>query len=336
MRTRLLAAMAGVASFLLAPSLAYAQADAAQFFKGKTVTYIVSAGAGGGYDTYGRLLTRYMAKHLPGTRFIVKNVPGAGHIVGANTIYASRPDGLTIGTFVTGLIYAQLLKTSGVNFDLGKMSWVGQMAEEGRNLIVATNSHVAAVDDLWKQRQPILLASSGIGSSNHIEGRIMIYALDLNARIVPNMQENETELSMIRGEVVGVLGSASSFSDFVRNGHGKFLLSIAGDRSEVEGAADIAPYVKRADARPLLALIATMAEIGRITAGPPNIPPARLNLLRRVFDKAVHDPGLLADAARIHVPITPSSGEVVDSKVKTLLAQSGSTVALLKKAKADK
>jgi hypothetical protein len=40
----------------------------------------------------------------------VQNVPGAGHIVGADEVYVSRPDGLTIGTFNTGLIFAQLLK----------------------------------------------------------------------------------------------------------------------------------------------------------------------------------------------------------------------------------
>ena len=50
-------------------------------------------GPGGGYDTYGRLIARYLQKHLPGSRVLVRNVPGAGHIVGANTIYAAKPDG---------------------------------------------------------------------------------------------------------------------------------------------------------------------------------------------------------------------------------------------------
>src|SRR6267154_2188980 len=65
-------------------------------FKDKTISYIVATGAGGGYDAYGRLIGRFLQKHLPGSRVIVRNVPGAGHIVGANTLYTSRPDGLTI------------------------------------------------------------------------------------------------------------------------------------------------------------------------------------------------------------------------------------------------
>lgn len=327
----------GAIGFFASIGAALAQQDAADYYKGKTVTFIVSAGAGGGYDTYGRLLTRYLPKYMPGTRFLVRNVPGAGHIVGANTIYAARPDGLTIGTFVTGLIYTQLLETSGVRFDLAKMSWIGQMAEEGRSLIVSKISGITTVPELLKPRpQPLLFATSGIGSSNHIEARIMMYALDINAKLVPNMQENEAELSMIRGEVQGVVGSASSLGDFVRNGHGKFLMGIAGERSAVAGAPQIREFVKRQDSVIMLDMVETMAELGRIVAGPPGIPADRLDVLRRAFDKALRDPGLIADAKRIQVPIEPDTGEAVDGKVKRLLSQPPTLVALMRKIGANK
>src|SRR5262245_30907799 len=93
-----------LAGGLMAASIAmpaHAQSGA-DYFKGKTVTYIVATAAGGGYDLYGRLVAEYMQRYLPGSTFIVRNLPGAGHLVGANTIYASRGDGLTIGTFNTG------------------------------------------------------------------------------------------------------------------------------------------------------------------------------------------------------------------------------------------
>src|SRR6186713_2882164 len=97
----------------------------ADFFKGKAVTYIVATAPGGGYDLYGRLVSEYMQKYLPGSTFIVKNVPGAGNIVGTNLLFASKPDGLTIGTFNTGLIYAQMIGREGIRFDITKMSWIG-------------------------------------------------------------------------------------------------------------------------------------------------------------------------------------------------------------------
>lgn len=332
---RLFLAAVALAALAASPALAAPGPDA-EFFRGKTVTYIVCAAAGGGYDTYGRLLTRHMSKYMPGTRFIIRNVPGAGHIIGANTIYAARPDGLTIGTFVNGLIYTQLLEQDGVRFDLSKMSWVGQMAEEGRTLTVSNSSGLETVADLLAAREPVLLSTSGIGASNHIESRIMIYALDLNARLIPNMQQDETELAMMRREIAGVLGSASSLAQFVNQGRGKYLLSIAGARSAVPGVPQIADFVRREDARPLLAMVETMSQVGRPTAGPPGIPEGRLAVLRRAFDAAVRDPELLAEASRILIPVQPSPGEEVEANVKRLLDQPPEIVALMRRAEADK
>src|SRR5258706_4004118 len=82
-----------IAAALIAGSMAASTAAAqtgVDFFKGKTVTYIVATAPGGGFDLYGRLVSEYMQKYLPGSTFVVKNVAGAGHLIGANTIYASR------------------------------------------------------------------------------------------------------------------------------------------------------------------------------------------------------------------------------------------------------
>ena len=136
-----------LAAAALVATAAEAQTGA-EFFKGKTVTYIVATAPGGGYDTYGRLITEYMQRYLPGSTFIVKNVPGAGHIVGANTIYASKPDGLTIGTFNTGLIYNQLINADGVKFDLTKMSWVGKAASEPRIFLAGAQSPIKSFQDI--------------------------------------------------------------------------------------------------------------------------------------------------------------------------------------------
>src|SRR5687767_2874229 len=94
-------------SGLAAPAAAQTGAD---FYKGKSVTYIVATAPGGGYDLYGRLVAEYMQKHLPGSTFVEKNIPRAGHLIGANTLYAAKADGLTIGTFNTRLIYNQLIQ----------------------------------------------------------------------------------------------------------------------------------------------------------------------------------------------------------------------------------
>ena len=318
-------------AFLCGAVSAAAQPADVEFFEGKTVTYIVSVGPGGGYDTYGRMLARYLGKYLPETRFIVRNLPGAGHIVGANTIYTARPDGLTIGTFVTGLIYTQLLERQGVRFDLAQMSWIGRMADEARGLVISKHSGLTTVEDLMNADGPLLLSTAGVGASNHIESLILAYALGLDVRLVPNMVNPEAQMSMVRREVMGVLGSESSFDAFVEQGNGIFMLSIAGGRSGIAGVPRASDFIVREDARPLFNFIETMSELGRLTAGPPDIPPERLAALRQAFNAAVADPDLRSEAARLVLPINPGTGEEVEAKVKTLLDQTPETVALLKR-----
>jgi tripartite-type tricarboxylate transporter receptor subunit TctC len=291
------------------------------FFRGKTVTYIVATAAGGGYDTYGRLLARYMEQYLPGSRFVVRNVPGAGQIIGANTIYVSAPDGLTFGIFNPGLIYAQILEQEGVRFDLGTMSWIGKMAEEGRSLVISNNSGFASVEDLLNSAMPIVLSAAGIGSASYIETRIMSEVMDLDIQIITGFDGGETQLSMLRGELDGVLGAASSNLEFVERGDGQFLLSIAGARSAIPGVPQVRKYVTDPEHLRLLNLVETLAELGRLTAGPPGIPPARLRALRDAFNAALEDPGLLANAETLSIPITYGNGEEVEEKVRTLLDQ---------------
>ena len=60
-------------------SFAQAQEALAQFYKGKTVYVVIGSAAGGGFDTYGRLIARHIGKHIPGNPNVVpQNMPGAG------------------------------------------------------------------------------------------------------------------------------------------------------------------------------------------------------------------------------------------------------------------
>lgn len=133
----------------------------ATFYKGKTVTYSVATSPGGGHDFYGRLVSRHMERFLPGSTFVVKNVPGAGHLLGANTLYGSKPDGLTIGTFSTGLTVSQIVGKEGVKFDLTKMSWIGKGASDTRVLLIADKSGFKSFQDLKNSKREIKLATGG-------------------------------------------------------------------------------------------------------------------------------------------------------------------------------
>ena len=97
------------------------------FYKDKTIKVVVGFSAGGGYDTYARLIGRHMGKHISGNpAIIVENMPGAGSLVSANFLSkAAKPDGLTIGHFIGGLFIQQLLEKPGIEFDARKFEYLG-------------------------------------------------------------------------------------------------------------------------------------------------------------------------------------------------------------------
>lgn len=331
MLKRFAASALGLALALTAPA---AQAADANMFRGKTLTYVVATGPGGGYDSYGRLIARFLQKYLPGSRVLVRNIPGAGHIVGANTIYAAKPDGLTIGMFNTGLVYDQMIGRQGVIFDLAKFSWIGKASDDTRVVLISKKSGIKDFNQMLASKTPVKFAAAGIGSAAYIETRILQAALKLNVQIVPGFDGNEGEMSMLRNEVVAEVGTAASLEQFVKNGNGFFALSIS-DNSNLPGVPKAMAYAKDDRARKLIALVSTLSEIGRLTAGPPGIPAPVLATLREALDKAMADPQLRAEAMKIQLPIDPASGAAVETMIKQALAQPPETVALLKSAAAN-
>src|ERR1041384_3773359 len=83
-------------------ALAAAAPDSAQaqFYKGKTITMIVNYPAGGPTDLEGRIVAQHLPAHIPGNpTIVVKNVGGAGGIIGSNQLGEALPNGETIGFF---------------------------------------------------------------------------------------------------------------------------------------------------------------------------------------------------------------------------------------------
>ncbi|HET9583128.1 MAG TPA: hypothetical protein VFP38_03655, partial [Bradyrhizobium sp.] len=85
------------------------QVALAQFYKGKTITMIINYPAGGPADIEGRIVAQHLPNHIPGKpTVVIKNVSGAGGILGSNQLGETAPNGETIGFFTLDVI-AQLV-----------------------------------------------------------------------------------------------------------------------------------------------------------------------------------------------------------------------------------
>lgn len=311
---------AALAVMAMATALPAAGQSGAAFFNGKTISYIVPTSAGGGYDIYGRLISEFMQKHLPGSTFVVKNMPGAAHILGTNTLFASRPDGLTLGTFNMGLLHAQIAGSRGVKFDLRKMSWIGKAAVDPRVFVAAQHTGIKDFKTLLTRSPALKFAASGAGGANYIQQVALIEALKIPAQVLTGYNGNDDKFSMRRGEIDGTLASRSTYESFVREGHAVILAQIGGSEGD---APPLIEFAKDGRARALVQMVTVQSEIARLTAGPPGIPAERLSVLRAAYAAALADPMLVERAAKLELPLAPLIGEDVARAVESALEDAG-------------
>lgn len=299
------------------------------FYSGKNVSYIVATNAGGGYDAYARHIAPYLQTNLATDNVVVRNTPGAGHIVGANTLWRSKPDGLTIGTFTSGLVYGQLTGNEAQHFDLREFDWIGKAASEPRAIIVSANCPISTFADLMKASEPIKFGAPGIGSASYSDTMLLADALDLNVDIIAGFDGTEGEMSMMRGEICATLGSVSSFQAFVEAGNGSYILTIGGDLEGVPNAMD---FATDEHSRRLISIIDSLAQLGRATAAPPGTPARQLAQLRSAYAAALEDPKFLSEAERLKWPIEPAGGEEVQKLFVDILDQSPETIEMIRTA----
>ena len=293
------------------------------------MTYVVATEPGGGYDTYGRLVSRYLAKHLGLSRVVVQNIPGGGHLRGTNHIYLARPDGLTLGIFNTGLIYAQLFRTNGFKADLTRMSWVGKAADDPRVLTVSAKSGFRSIEDIRKAGRPLLLAADGVSNSGYNDALLVAHVLGLRFKPVFGLSTRDAQLSMMRGEVDADFGAASSHRPTVNNGYGHTVIRVGRGAGVDERIPDASQWATTSEGNALLDLVRLQASLLRWTAGPPGIPDDRLAVLRDAYMAALRDPALLAEAHKLDVPIAPMDGATLAREIDRALALSPETMALV-------
>jgi tripartite-type tricarboxylate transporter receptor subunit TctC len=328
-RTRFTMAATAMAMTLLgitAPGLQ--AASGADYFKGKTVTYIVATGPGGGNDFYGRLNARHLQRFLPGSTFIVRNMPGAGHMIGTNFIYKAKPNGLTMGTFSTGITYTQIVQRKGVRFDLTKMSWIGKGATDTRVVVISKKSGFNTFTDLLNSKRPIKFGVSGAGSGSFNESHMISHAFNLPSRILMGYSGSERAMGMMRGEIDGSVGGYSSLQEVAGLGGGKIIVQFG---TRIPGLPNARDFAKTELSKKIVTFIEGQGVMYRFCAGPPNIPKDRLETLRDAYMKAYASKQLRAEAARARRPIDPLRGDKVAKMIKEVINQPPEVVAFLKK-----
>ena len=335
MRSRWLAVL--VLLLLPTPLMAQSLGAAAEFYRGREITVLIGYSPGGAYDVYGRLVARYLGRHLPGRPGVVaKNMPGAGSLLLARHIYQAAPrDGTVLGVVARGIAFAPLLEVAGADFDPLAFNWIGSTNAE---VSVCAFWHTSGVKD-WRQlkQKSYAIGGSGPTSDNEQYPRIMNNILGTRIKIVTGYPGgNDIVLAMERGELDG--RCSWSWSS-IRSGHPHWLadrkidvvmqlgLARHADLPDVPLVVDLAETAE--DRQVLQAMFARQTMAWPFVTSP-GVPPERVALLREAFMATLADADFRAEAQAANLELSPVSGQHIESLIAKVYAISATALVRLR------
>lgn len=294
----------------------------AEFYAKQTVSIISAFNAGGGNDIYCRLIARYLGKYIPGNpTVVVQNMPGAASIRAANYMWQVAPRDGTVIANIQRTVPLHAVLGQDYKFDIRKFTWIGSsssFADDAYVLFVRTDAEVKSIEDLRKVGgKPLIVSGTAPGSTAADVPLLLREILGLNFKIVTGYADSPAEIIAIeRKEVDGRINTLSS----VRAARPQWLKPDSTIRPWLQYAratrlpelADIptARELARTDEeRQLLEISELSYKFGRPFIAPPGIPPDRAKALEEAFLAAHKDPGLLAEAAKLQLDISPVGGE---------------------------
>ena len=199
-KTRSLTALAAGLALATASVVGIAQAD--DYYDGKNIRMIIPFSPGGGTDTFGRLISQYLGKHIPGEPTVVaENVTGAGGLLGSNE-FAERVDrdGTTLMTASGHLNLRAFLGLKGLRLDLDEPEPV-VAAPMGHVTAISTQAGIEDPSELLEARGRL---TKGITDPvGLLESLVALEMFDLNYRAVPGYGgRGDTRIAFERGELM--------------------------------------------------------------------------------------------------------------------------------------
>jgi len=289
-------------------------AAAGGFYAGKTLQIIVSSDVGAdSYDALSRLVGRHIGAHLAGNpSIVVRNMPGGGGILAANTLYNIAPrDGTVIGMLDQSIYQDQLFKVPQLKADVTKMNWIGRVISNDAVLFAWHAAAVKRIDDAFGKQ--LIVCSTG--SSSQLRWTMLKELVGVKFKLVTGykgsgdcliaLERGEVEALSMPWPVIRVIRAA-----WLRDKKVNVLLQTGLDKApdlpEVPRLVDLA---RNEEQRQILELFSQPEKIGRSLVAPPALPPQRTAELRAAFAATVSDPDFRADAAQMRLDLSPLPGD---------------------------
>jgi tripartite-type tricarboxylate transporter receptor subunit TctC len=298
----------------------------ASFYRSNGLKVIVAAGAGGGYDVYGRALARHIGTHLPGNPNVVaQNMPGADGLKATNYMFTVAPkDGSVIGNTYATMTLQPLFTTQGIQFDPLKLNWLGSMGKQNALCVTWATSAIRTIEDA--RAKVTTVSSTGAAGSRTTVPKILNEVLGTKFKVITGYDTAGAALAVERGEVEGLCGVSyatlmASNPHWLLDRKVNVLAQLAREKDlHVPDAPMVLDMVTNPNDHRLLDLMLVVQEVGRPVIAPPGLPADRLAVLRKAFAETMTDPAFAADAERLKLEIDPLDYHAIELLLRTAYA----------------
>lgn len=258
-----------------------------------------------------RVIAADLSKML-GQSVIVDNKPGAGGVIGTETVSKAPPDGYTIGLISSGHAINPAMYTH-MPFD--PVKGVAPITEVaiGPNVVVVNASVPAhSLGELIElaRREPgkLTFGSAGVGNPTHLAGELLQRAADIKLLHVPYKGSGQAEIALAGGEITMIIDSVPAALPFIKSGKTRALAVTGKERF------------------PLLPDVPTAAEAGLPgyefstwwgMVAPPGTPPDIIATLNTALGKILQSDEVRKQFLQFGATPAPGSGEAFGRFIET-------------------
>lgn len=306
---------------VFAISAAPAFAADAPFYRGKTLTVLINFATGGPTDIEGRLVARFLGKHLPGQPLIVvQNMPGAGGVTGTNYLgEVAKPDGLTLGYF-TSQFFNVLTADPNLRVDLAKFAYIASI--EGVAVAYVRKDVPPGIQDAkdFVKAKNIRAGGLSLNSAKDVRFRLQLDILGIPHQYVTGYNSNsDARLAVERNEIQffteGTPGYRSQVQPrMVKEGivvpvYADELVTADGEFKQSAEVPDIPSFSQlhqqvfgKLGSGPLWETLKTINlthAMQRVSKVAPNTPPQAIAALRQGFSQMIKDPEFIQEFKKV-------------------------------------
>jgi tripartite-type tricarboxylate transporter receptor subunit TctC len=288
----------------------------ADFYRGKSISMVIATAPGGDYDLRARLVSRHIGRHIPGNPAIVpRNMPGGVGIQAMNFMASVAPkDGTAIHAIMQNMSTHQALGGAGVDFDTRKFFWIGNTTDTPNVINSWHTTGIRTIQDVMTRE--LVVGAPGQATNSVYYPKALNELVGTKFKIVSGYPGgNQVNLAMERGEVGG-RGSNSWASwkatkpDWLREKKIFILVQVALKRNpELADVPTMIELAKSDEDKAVMTFLSADVPISRAYVTTPGVPAERVQALRRAFDATMKDPEFRAEAAKLNMDMSPSTGE---------------------------